>query len=127
MILSRFHHDQDGATALEFALLAPAFIAMVLGIVGLGMLFWTQVGLQHGVEMAARCASINTTQCPSGNSTAITTYAAQQTLGLGVPASTFVYSTSYCGNQVAAAYVFQFPALLNLSPLTVTAQACVPA
>ena len=50
--------DQRGATALEFALLAPVFVLLIFGIIGIGMLFWTQVGLQHGVQMAARCASV---------------------------------------------------------------------
>jgi Flp pilus assembly protein TadG len=119
--------DEGGATALEFALLAPVFFALVFGVVALGMLFWTQVGLQHGVEMAARCASVNTMLCPNNNAGAITNYAMQQALGLSLPPSTFTYSTPACGNQVSGSYSFQFPTILNLSPLTVTAQSCFPA
>jgi Flp pilus assembly protein TadG len=119
--------DESGATALEFALLAPVFFMLVFGIVALGMLFWTQVGLQHGVEMAARCASVNTVLCPYNNPAAITNYAMQQALGLSLPPSTFTYSTPACGNQVSGSYTFQFPTILNLSPLTVTAQSCFPA
>jgi hypothetical protein len=46
-----------------------------------------------------------------------------------LPASTFTYSTPPppCGNQVSARFVFVFPDILNLSPLTLTAQACFPA
>jgi len=86
-----------------------------------------QVGLQHGAEMAARCASINTTLCPNGNPTAITNYAMQQAFGLSLPASTFTYSTPPCGNKVSASFAFVFPDILNLSPRTLTAQACFPA
>ena len=127
MRLQTIWRDEDGATALEFALLAPAFFMLVFGIVALGMLFWTQVGLQHGVEMAARCASVNTVLCPNSNPNAITNYAMQQALGLSLPPATFTYSTPACGNQVSGSYTFEFPTILNLGPLTVTAQSCFPA
>jgi len=119
--------DERGATALEFAILAPVFFLLIFGIIAFGLLCWTQVGLQHGAEMAARCASINTTLCPNGNPSAITNYAMQQAFGLSLPASTFTYSTPACGNQVSATFAFVFPDILNLRPLTLTAQACFPA
>jgi Flp pilus assembly protein TadG len=123
----RIWRDRHGATALEFALLAPVFVLLIFGIIALGMLFWTQVGLQHGVQMAARCASVNTVLCPNSDPNAITAYATQQALGLSLPASTFAYSVPACGNQVSASYSFQFPTILNLNPLTLTAQSCFPA
>jgi hypothetical protein len=51
----------------------------------------------------------------------------QQALGLSLPPSTFTYSTPACGNQVSGSYTFEFPTILNLNPLTVTAQSCFPA
>ncbi|WGR90737.1 pilus assembly protein (plasmid) [Bradyrhizobium sp. ISRA443] len=127
MRLSDIWRDQRGTSAVEFALIAPVFFLFVFGIIACGLLFWTQIGLQHGVEMAARCASINTTVCPNSNPSAITNYAMQQALGVSLPASTFTYSTPACGNQVSATYTFTFPSILNLNPLTLTAQACFPA
>ncbi len=124
---TKIWRDQQGASAVEFALIAPVFFLFVFGIIAFGLLFWTQVGLQHGAEMAARCASINTTLCPNSNPSAITNYALQQALGLNLPSSTFTYSTPACGNQVSASYTFEFPDILNRSPLTLTAQACFPA
>jgi Flp pilus assembly protein TadG len=116
--------DDRGASALEFALTAPVFFLLLFGIIEFGLLFWTQIGLQHGTEMAARCATVNPTLCPG--STAITSYAAQQAFGLTLPSQTFTYSAPACGNQVSASYVFQFPEILNLSPITLTARACFP-
>lgn len=118
--------DQRGASALEFGLTAPVFFLFIFGVIEIGLLFWTQIGLQHGAEMAARCASINASVCPTGNPSAITSYATQQALGLSLPASTFTYSTPSCGNQVNASYSFQFPDIIGLTPLTLTAQACFP-
>lgn len=124
MKLTTIWRDNCGASALEFALTAPAFFLFIFGIIEFGLLFWTQIGLQHGTEMAARCAGVNPTLCPSSN--AITSYAAQQAFGLSLPSQTFTHSTPACGNQVSASYAFQFPEILNLSPLTLTAQACFP-
>jgi Flp pilus assembly protein TadG len=118
--------DQRGASALEFGLTAPVFFLFIFGVIEIGLLFWTQIGLQHGAEMAARCASVNASLCPTGNPSAITGYATQQALGLSLPASTFTYSTPSCGNQVNASYSFQFPDIIRLTPLTLTAQACFP-
>ena len=121
---SKLIRDESGTTALEFALTAPAFFLFIFGIIQIGLMLWMQIGMQHGAEMAARCASINSTLCPSPN--AITSYAAQQSFGLTLPSSTFTYSTPACGNQVNANYTFQFPVIIGLSPLTLTAQACFP-
>ncbi|WP_082747693.1 TadE/TadG family type IV pilus assembly protein [Bradyrhizobium macuxiense] len=119
--------DRRGTSALEFGLIAPLFFAFVFGIIEVGLLLWTQAGLQHGVEIAARCASVNTTLCPTSKPDVITTYASQQAFGLSLPASTFTYASPACGNQVSASYQFQFPQVLNMAPLTLTAAACFPA
>jgi Flp pilus assembly protein TadG len=122
--LTTIWRDNRAASALEFALTAPVFLLFIFGIIEFGLLFWTQIGLQHGTELAARCASVNAALCP--DSGAITGYATQQAFGLSLPSQTFTYSTPACGNQVTANYTFQFPQVLNLSPLTLTAQACFP-
>lgn len=123
---SAFWRDESGTSALEFALTAPVFFLFIFGIIEFGLLLWTQIGLQHGAEMAARCASVNAILCPLSNPDKVTSYAAQQAFGLSLPSQTFTYSAPACGNRVAASYVFQFPDILHLSPLTLTAQACFP-
>ena len=71
MKLSKILRDQSGTTALEFALTAPVFFLFIFGVIEVGLLFWTQIGMQHGAEMAARCASINAALCPTSNPNAI--------------------------------------------------------
>ena len=126
MKFAKLWQDQSGASALEFGLTAPVFFLLLFGVIEVGLLFWTQIGLQHGAEMAARCASVNSTLCPNGNPDTITSYATQQAFGLNLPSSTFNYSTPACGNQVTASYDFQFPGFFNVAPLTLIAQACFP-
>jgi CRP-like cAMP-binding protein len=43
MTVLSFVKDSGGATALEFGLTAPVFFMMLIGVVEVGLLFWTQV------------------------------------------------------------------------------------
>jgi|ERR1043166_3650583 Flp pilus assembly protein TadG len=125
MSLRRLRRDVRGATAVEFALTAPVLFVILLALCECGMLVWSQLGLQHGAEMAARCATFNSTTC--GDSTAIQSFAVQNSFGLNVPASTFTVTAPACGNQVSATYSFQFIATyFGLSSVTLTAQSCFP-
>lgn len=45
-----------GATLVEFALVAPAFLLLLFGIVEFGLLFWTTLTMQHAVREGARYA-----------------------------------------------------------------------
>jgi Flp pilus assembly protein TadG len=126
MMIHRIRRDNRGATGVEFAITAPVFIAMIFGVIEAGLLLWTQLGLQHGVEMAARCASVNTTVCADSQS--IQSYAAQEAYGLNPAPPTFTVTAAPCGNQVSASYTFQplahyFPS----ATLALSAQACFPA
>jgi len=121
----RLCKNKDGASAVEFALTVPMFFMMLLGAIQCGLLLWTQMGLQHGVEKAARCASIDSATC--GSISTIQSYALGQSFGLNIPSSTFTVSTPACGNQVSASY--DYPLLVdyfNQSTVTLTAQSCFP-
>ena len=47
--------DERGATAIEFALIAPVFLALILGIFHLSLLGFTIANLNYAVEKGARC------------------------------------------------------------------------
>jgi len=117
--------DTRGTAAIEFAMTMPVFFMIIFGIIEGGILLWAQVGLQHGVEMAARCASVNTAVCGSASTTQ--TFAAQQTNGFNPPASTFTVSTPACGTLVAASYKYTFVSFYFGKPsVTLTARSCFP-
>lgn len=128
MTFRGFRHNQRGASAVEFALLALPFFAMLFGIVEGGRLLWTQIGLQHAVEMASRCASLvddsNPHPCPG---TSVQTYAASQAYGLNPPSNVFKVLSADCGSEVTATYTFAFiTSYFGISPLTLTARSCAP-
>jgi Flp pilus assembly protein TadG len=59
MKLKLLHKDTRGAAIVEFTVTLPLFMLLTFGIIEAGLLLWTQAGLQHGVEVATRCASVN--------------------------------------------------------------------
>lgn len=125
MMLRSLRRDVRGVTAVEFAITAPVFFVLIFGIIETGLLLWTQMGLQHGVELAARCATVNTTLC--NNATNIQSYAAQQSFGLNPSPTTFTFNSVGCGNQVTANYTFDFMTFLFPMPsILLNAQACFP-
>lgn len=56
--LRRLRADGRGNVAIEFALIAPVFLALLFGIVQLCRLFLANAGLHNAVEDAARYATI---------------------------------------------------------------------
>lgn len=119
-----FWRDVRGATAVEMALTMPAFLALLVGAVEYGLVMWTKVGLQHGVEMAARCAVVTPGVCSSVSVTQ--SYASSQAYGLKPPPSTFAVTTPACGEQISASYTFTFATTMVGSPIVVNALSCYP-
>jgi len=124
----RFHDflkRSQGTAAVEFAFVGPVFIAAMLLVIESGLVLWTQIGMEHAVESAARCAAIDTTIC--SNAGATQTYAASQAYGLNLPASNFVYSKSSCGDLVTASHTYYFISkAYPAASLALNAKACFP-
>ena len=123
---------RHGSVAIEYALLVPALLLFVLGIMDTGRLLWTYATLNRAVEAAARCGTVNTVSCASAGQ--IKTYAAGQAYGLSVPSSAFTVTTPACGVSVTATYTFRsvIPWLHPAAPfgqtntITLNAAACYP-
>jgi len=73
------NHDQAGASAVEFALVAPIFIILVFGVISFGIVFAQNLALGNGAREAARsavvenrtCGQIRTTATDAANSIAM--------------------------------------------------------
>jgi len=126
----RFLRDTRGVTAVEFALTAPAFLLLLFGIAQVAMGLWASYALQHGVEAAARCATITPSKC--GTIAAIQQFAVDQSYAFNVPRSAFTVDMSAtcgdrAGNQVTASMPqFEFLTKAKLGTYIVRAAACFP-
>lgn len=130
MTSARVVGDKRGVAAVEFALLLPVFLLITGALIDIGLMMWTQLGIEHAVEAGARYASLYTAShppapCPVAAN--VQSYTATQAYGLGLPASTFTYTTATCGFQVKASYSYQFigdgfPQMT----MTLSATSCIP-
>jgi Flp pilus assembly protein TadG len=57
-LLRKLRRDENGASALEFALLAPALIGFLICIAQVGILFYANAGLSNALADGARLAVI---------------------------------------------------------------------
>jgi Flp pilus assembly protein TadG len=121
----RFQTDANGAAAIEFGMTAPIFFVLLLGVIFFGLLLWTQTGLQHGAEMAARCASINKDIC--GTPAATQQFAATQSFGINPSPAIFAVSNQECGVLVEATYNFKvLTQYFGVPSIALRAHSCFP-
>lgn len=122
-----FWWDSRGASMVEFGLTLPLFAALLFGAVEAGLLLWTQLGLQHAVATAARCATVSTTTC--GTESAIQNVAVNSAYGLDPPPATFSFVSASCGNEVTANYSYHFITgriAYTGASVALTARSCFP-
>ena len=115
--------ERAGNTAVEFAIILPAFLSIFLGIMEFGRFLWTKNALNYAVEEAARCAAVNTTLC--GTQALMQSFADDRS-GLAFPSADFTLSTPACGTQVSGTYVFTFIVPLVSTSITLQATYCYP-
>ena len=109
--------DERGATAVEFAMIAPVFLAMVIGIFHLSLLGFTLANLNYAVEKGARCAAI-ASGCPAIE----TYYYAPKPAPVFTPAN----KTAACGTLVNATMTYQLNVLIYRASIPLSASACFP-
>ena len=119
----RLWRDDQGATAVEFALVAPAAIMLLVGIMGLSLMLLSIGSMHFAVEAAARCASAIPTICSSP--AAIIAYADSRYAGALI-APVFSYAPVACGNQVSASITYTLDVGLFRQSVPLSATSCFP-
>jgi Flp pilus assembly protein TadG len=118
-----FFKDNSGTTAIEFAIVAPVFLGLLVGMLYLCLALFSASSLHYAVEEGARCASVKTTICTSP----LTTVAYAQNAYYGAAISpTFNYSTAACGKQVTGTANFTANLMLTTVTIPMSASACFP-
>ncbi|WP_309050701.1 TadE/TadG family type IV pilus assembly protein [Streptomyces sp.] len=86
-------HSERGAAAVEFALVLPMLLFIMLGIIEFGRAYNTQISLTHAARETARYMAIHK---DSGDATTIGVGAAPS---VGLKASHFTFSTETCPKE----------------------------
>jgi Flp pilus assembly protein TadG len=124
--LPRLLSCERGATIVEFAFVAPVFLAMIFGVIDIARATWTFGSLHYAAESAARYASIHTSSNPIDAST-VQTYALNAYYGGSLSGNPFTYSATGCGNTVTASYSYSLAIpLVGTWSIPLTATACFP-
>lgn len=116
--------DARGTTAIEFAIVGPAFITLVIALVYLCMCLFAIGSIHYAVEAGARCAAVRTTECTDATSTLA--YTKSQYFG---PSSTpaFTYNpAAACGHSVSGSLSYAVDLGLRNVIIPITATACFP-
>ncbi len=122
--LSALRACRKGAGTVEFALVAPIMMMLIIGGIYLSMLGFTAASLSYSVEAGARCASVNTTVC--NNTTATATYSRNQFMNLSGATSTFAAASATCGNRVTGSVTFVINAGITRVSVPLSSTACFP-
>ena len=121
--LKNLRSDERGTTAIEFAILAPVFISLIIGTLYLCTILFTVGSMHFAVEDGARCASVKTAVCADSATTIA--YARSRYWGPLV-APVFTYALAACGNSVSASVNYVFDLGLSRVTVPLTATACFP-
>jgi len=122
-LLRSIRLNQDGTTAVEFAIIAPVFILLIIGTIGLCFALFLVGSLHFAVEDGARCASVKTTICTDATSTIA--YTQSRYMGPNV-SPTFTYAAAACGNSVSASISYSMDIGLKTFVIPISATACFP-
>lgn len=121
-----FLADRGGTTAVEFALVAPLLLALLVGALEAGRLLWFGAALGFAVDRAARCAEL-APDCGTEGAIRAEMEAALASLAVPVAAGAgeLVLAPEPCGTRIEAhlAYPPLVPGLVPLAP-TLSAHAC---
>jgi len=123
-LLNSLQRNQEGTTAVEFAIIAPVFFLLVLGTIGLCFALFLVGSLHFAVEDGARCASVKTTIC----SDQATTIAYTQSRYMGPNVSpNFTYTAGVpCGNSVSGTVSYSMNIGFRTFVIPISATACFP-
>jgi Flp pilus assembly protein TadG len=82
-VVSAFRRSRDGASLVEFGLVAPVLVLLTLGIIDFGRIMWTSTTIEHVAREAARYAALHGAGAKVEATVASTqTYATDRATGL---------------------------------------------
>ena len=127
--------DARGATAVEFALVAPVLLAFIMLLIEGGRMEWTRQAIQEVAVNTARCMAVGQTECTTD--AGIVRYARQRgnDWGVSMAAATITPSVNQTCNSVGGMrrvdislpYRSAVGKLIPAVPQELSAASCFPA
>ncbi len=128
-LIRKIFRSRCGATAVEFALVAPIFLIMVIGVFELGRAMWIKASMQYAVEETTRYAIVNT----SATTSTLATYAstAFTSSGISITGVTFSATEATTGGitymSITGSYDFSvIVPLVPIPDITISAKSRIP-
>ncbi len=90
-LFRRFAEARKGATAVEFALIATPFLALMFGVLELGLVFMVSTTLDNAVDAASRKIRTGELQTAGGTAASFKTAVCNEMAYLGTGCSTNLY------------------------------------
>lgn len=122
----RLRHDSTGTTAVEFALLLPVMLMLLMGVLEFGRALWLRQDMQFAVEEAARYALAEDT----ATTAAISAKASSRLAAVGPVGAAIVVTTTVDADAVTIVATSDFatvvPGLLPPGTATLSARARLP-
>ena len=112
-----------GTAAVEFAIVGPIFLMLIIGLIYTCMLLFTMGSMQFAVEEGARCASVKTNICTNNAATAA--YARNAYYG-PITTPNFNATLAACGHKVTSSTDFTFNMGLSSVGVPLIATSCFP-
>ena len=116
--------NQQGTTAVEFAIIAPVFILLVFGTIGLCFALFLVGSLHFAVEDGARCASVKADICPDIATTVA--YTQSRYLGPNVSPTFTPNLNAACGKSVTGTVNYSMEMGFKTFVIPISATACYP-
>lgn len=93
-LLGQLRQSREGATVVEFALISPALVLVLMGLFDMGFTLYANVMLQGALQEAARSSTVE----GAGNSLAAIDDEVATQVGRVVPGAQFVFSRKAYSN-----------------------------
>lgn len=122
--LKRFIKGRDASPAIEFAVIFPVFLLMMIGAIEMGLVLWGRTSMNYAASMAARHAFVHATTVSDSDVVAY----AQNLVPASSPGFNFSFTATLTPNVTAVVtgtlnYTW---IVLPLSNLTVTERVTQP-
>jgi Flp pilus assembly protein TadG len=115
--------SQEGASAIEFALVLPVFIMFLMSGFYASFGAFTVSNMHYAVEAGARCAAVSKGECSSAAST--DAYVRRNLVSIG-PVPSITVEDASCGKLVTGRVDYPVDLVFHRMTFPLSAQACHP-